>query len=104
MYEDQKDTAQCAREKYWRELSIEEKIERMRMIVKQRDYHIEQLETAITKLQREFPTHKHADGQVTIALTGNEPWGQHNYTTGCVTPRGLYGGGQIGRDDTEVYF
>lgn len=52
------------REKYWKELSIEEKIERLREVVKQRDYKIQELESEVLRLKADFPEHAHQDGKV----------------------------------------
>jgi len=56
--------AQCAqREKYWVELSIEEKIERMRLMVKNYGHALEQIErqrAELRQLRQNLNTHRHA--------------------------------------------
>lgn len=70
------------RERYWSELSIEEKLERIRVQVKRNRDHcqqrIEALEIELQKLRQEFPVHVHgADGRVLVPLQDRNhmPWG-----------------------------
>ena len=54
------------REKYWKELSTEEKIERMRQILKIAQRTSESIDTKVDKLNGEFDIHQHHDGKIML--------------------------------------
>jgi len=53
-----------SREKYWKELDVNEKIERMREVVKRLQLAVEKLSNSYLQLER----HDHLDSQVVIRL------------------------------------
>lgn len=55
---------QAQREKDWEELNSDEKIERMRQIVKNQSYQIGSLQTNIHTLRRKLSKHEHFEGKV----------------------------------------
>ncbi len=60
---------QCCREKHWNELTIEEKVERTRLVVKgvDRAYHING--NAVRELTNMFERHQHTDrGKIVVSL------------------------------------
>jgi len=57
-------TATCGREKYWGELGLEEKVERMRQVVKQQGATISFLSTQGSRLGQ----HQHKDGHIVVPL------------------------------------
>ena len=58
--------ASCGREKYWSELSIEEKIARMRLVVKSQADEVQNLRTIVSGLVAKFEAHSHEGGRVMI--------------------------------------
>ncbi len=52
----------CSREKFWKELSIEEKIERMRNAVKGIDANLSATRTVLRKIEK----HSHQDNKLVI--------------------------------------
>lgn len=69
-----------SREKYWVELSIEEKIERIRIVIHDRDQRIRSLNSILRRLDRNFEHH------------------QHDNTAGIVIPLNLIGLHNEGED------
>ena len=59
---------QVSREKYWKELSIEEKIERMRQQVKHTQYQQDDTRETVMRLNENFSRHKHVDGEISVSL------------------------------------
>lgn len=57
-----------SREKYWKELTADEKADRMRVILKQAIDKIERLEDKIETMTQ----HIHADGKVVVQIDINE--------------------------------
>jgi hypothetical protein len=57
--------AKTMREKYWNELDWEEKVERMREVVKRLERALEKLSNSYLQLER----HDHLDGQLVIRLS-----------------------------------
>ena len=57
-------SANCSGEKYWKELSIEEKIERMRWQVKMIQHQMEEMLRRISTVEDISSTHSHVDGRV----------------------------------------
>jgi hypothetical protein len=53
----------CCREKYWKELSDTEKIERLRTVLKRKESSIEALDKIVGNLIRLFEEHIHLDGK-----------------------------------------
>ncbi len=83
--------AQAYRQKFWSELTIEEKVERMREVMKQKDQMISELWRVVEQLK--VHTHAHHDGRILYDL------GQRGY--------GMLSGEQWLRQDKkhdEVYF
>jgi hypothetical protein len=58
----------CCREKYWKELSDTEKIERLRTILKRKESSISALESMFYKLTRLFEEHIHHDGKLVMPI------------------------------------
>lgn len=56
-----------SREKYWSELTTEEKVERSRLQVQKLQDKIGQLETKLSNLNNKFCNHDHINGKVVIA-------------------------------------
>ena len=57
------------REKYWSELGIEEKLERMRMIVKGQNDEIRYLNERLSKVSKLFTQHQHSvDGKILLRI------------------------------------
>ena len=57
-----------SREKYWKELSDTEKIERMRLIIKSQGREIESLSRLISKIEKRFRFHNHLDSKVVVDI------------------------------------
>ena len=57
-----------SREKYWKELSIEEKIERMRQQVKLTQYQETDTRETVMRLAENFSRHEHGERGITVAL------------------------------------
>ena len=85
-----------SREKYWTELSIEEKSERMRQIVKHKDSQIEQLFDVVYKLKRQFEVHLHGDKSILVPINCNDD-------EKMVNPR-AFEVRRISKNENEVYF
>ena len=64
-----------SRPKYWSELGLEEKVVRIREVVKQQDFRMRALEAELHKLASQFPDHSHTDGRVVIPAKDSHPWG-----------------------------
>lgn len=62
------DMGQSGREKYWKELSIEGKIERMRQQIKLSQYQETDTRETVMRLNENFSRHKHVDGQISVCL------------------------------------
>lgn len=63
-----KTIGQCAREKYWRELSIEEKIERTNSIVRDLRNQLEVLQRRFNQLDQIVKSHQHNQfGQILVS-------------------------------------
>lgn len=96
-------SARCSREKYWRECSIEEKIERLRQIVKtmQRDQALigELAQTASDQLTE----HKHAEGKVLVPLRSSHGGYLARASQGHYAELANSSLGHIGHPD-DVYF
>lgn len=97
---------QCAREKYWSELSIEEKLERTRKIVKEgddyRDREIRKLRQELSRLSNQFTEHQHSiSGEASIPA-------ELIRSQRCDEELGGYGRGLIGGlepgNENQVYF
>ena len=56
------------REKYWKELTDTEKIERLRIVLKRKENKIDSLESMIYKLTRLFEEHIHLDGKLVMSI------------------------------------
>lgn len=59
------------REKYWKELSIEEKIERLRTVVKSNAeiiHFLEKLEHRINQIESSFTGHAHLNNHIVVDL------------------------------------
>ena len=56
------------REKYWKELSIEEKIERMRVVVKDLMHDHGRLNDLTTQVMLEFEKHEHHEGKILLPM------------------------------------
>ena len=65
------------RAKFWKELTPEEKIERMREIVRQMDRRVDQLENRIASLER----HDHLNGNL-VAPLQNGPYCERKQNDG----------------------
>ncbi len=74
----------CSREKYWSELSLEEKVERMRSIVKRLQRTVNDLGMDIRMLNN----HDHLDGEIVVKQKS-----LHSSPNEC-----------SGTNDNEVYF
>lgn len=72
----------AVREKYWRELGVEEKLERMRQVLHQRGHQIDELERRLDTAANQFQSHKHVDGQVVIPTPGQHPAEHYGYIGG----------------------
>lgn len=57
-----------SREKYWGELSVEEKVERIRTVVKQMQYHHNLINEQVDMLEHKFENHQHQDKEVVMPL------------------------------------
>ena len=75
------------REKYWSEIGIEDKVKRMRDIVKNMQNEIHQLRTRIYDLSE----HSHSEGKIVIPMNKND---------GC--PQGYFP--HSSTNDDEVFF
>lgn len=62
----------ASREKYWTELTADEKIERMRQVFKAKEDLIRRLESRVEKLL----IHSHSDGQISVPLRDNVFFGE----------------------------
>ena len=60
--------SQPNREKFWKELSIEEKIERMRVVVKDLMHDHGRLNDLVTQVMFEFEKHEHHDGEIMLPM------------------------------------
>lgn len=87
------------REKYWKELSIEEKIERMRVVVKEEMRSSTHLDELLNQVMFEFEKHEHHDGKILLPMrTANNDFMRTDYSPG----RKRHIGKPVNPD--EVYF
>ena len=69
----EKESCMPCRDKYWSELGIEEKIERMRGVVNSQQERLESLQESFYRLQTFVEKHSHDnDGKLLIRVDGNE--------------------------------
>ena len=59
---------QLGREKYWKEISIEEKIERMRAVVNELMRDHARLNDLVIQTTSEFEKHEHHDGKIMFSM------------------------------------
>ena len=52
------------REKMWKELTVDEKVERMREMIKSQNYKINNANSKIDDLTNDFKNHEHLNGKV----------------------------------------
>lgn len=64
-----------SREKYWVECSIEEKIERMRRIVKSQEAQIDGLRQRETEMRLRFEKHAHLENVLVIIQSNSDIYG-----------------------------
>lgn len=87
------------REKYWSELGIEEKVERMRSIVRRQGDQLDRIETEFHSLRRQFANHEHnAKSEVVLPIDPGSKGGFGYSATEA--PSRLRGS----QDPNEVYF
>jgi len=92
----------CCREQYWSELKLEEKIERMRGVVKSQEERLGSLQENFYRLRTFIEKHSHDNnGKLLMRIDGNE---LRQYSEVFLSPRGL--GGLTGKPENkeEVYF
>ncbi len=90
----------ASREKYWSELSIEEKIERTRSEVKQYQRSVAQIGDQFYNLMRQFGTHQH--GESGLILIPLEAFATMEKSLAAAGYQGMLGRGP--KDNQEVYF
>lgn len=61
-----------SREKYWSEITSDEKIERMRTKIKYKDYLIEDMQKKLNRLEEFFYKHQHSDRTGKILVEPNQ--------------------------------
>lgn len=62
------DQCVASREKYWKELSIEEKQERLREVVKTQEHKIKELNELLFAISVQFNAHIHVDGKLFMPI------------------------------------
>ena len=92
-------TIRPSREKFWKELSIEEKIERMRQQIKMTQYQETDTRETVMRLSENFNGHTHADGKICVNLNVAYAHPMQEVSRG-------YRGGMLGKSENpdEVYF
>ena len=85
------------REKYWSELTPDEKIERMREQVKIEQARVRTMIQTLTDLRNNFVLHSHHDGKILLLLN----YGPQSFSPGLE----FYGDGSVSsKDSGKVYF
>ena len=92
MDEEQKVNGGAERKKYWNELSAEEKIDRMREVIKRMERQLQTANGEVRNLQRELKNHRHLDGDV-VYRAGDVDNLRHNT---C--------GDMLVNDPSKIYF
>jgi hypothetical protein len=83
--------------KGWFELTSDEKIERLREVIKQKQYfenRVYSLENSLRKMRKLIVSHKHIDGKTLQEVSEYEDIGENS--VGALMPKSI--------DEKEVYF